>query len=53
VLAAGCVSSHTPSENEKPGFVVGSYKTYYDGSSDDLLTGGMGKVGSATSTRLP
>jgi hydroxybutyrate-dimer hydrolase len=44
-LAAGCNSSHMPSENQKPDFVVGPYHTYYDGINDDLLTAGLGSAG--------
>jgi hydroxybutyrate-dimer hydrolase len=43
--AAACTSSHMPSENQKPAFVVSPYATYYDGISDDLLTAGLGKAG--------
>lgn len=50
LLLAGCHST-SPNYNDLPSFVVaGSITTrQYDGSSDDLLTGGLGKSGLAGS----
>ncbi len=46
-LLAGCAGSGgpAPSTNAKPAFVGTITKTFYDGASDDLLTGGLGKTG--------
>lgn len=55
VTLAACGSSDdngsTGSNNTLPNFVTGSVKTQtYDGSTDDLLTAGLGKTGLASAT---
>ena len=47
LLLAGCWGNdtYTPEQNIKPSFVGAVTKTTYDGASDDLLTGGLGKTG--------
>jgi hydroxybutyrate-dimer hydrolase len=49
LLLAGCwgSDSYTPEQNIKPAFVGAITKSTYDGSSDDLLTAGLGKTGLA------
>ena len=49
LLLAGCWGSdtYTPEQNIKPSFVGTITKSTYDGSSDDLLTAGLGKTGLA------
>ncbi|MGN6529721.1 MAG: 3-hydroxybutyrate oligomer hydrolase family protein [Burkholderiaceae bacterium] len=42
---AGCGASHQPELSQKPSFVGAVTTTTYDGSTDDLLTGGLGRVG--------
>jgi hydroxybutyrate-dimer hydrolase len=46
-LLAACNgdSTWTPEQNLKPSFVGAVTKNTYDGASDDLLTGGLGKTG--------
>jgi hydroxybutyrate-dimer hydrolase len=44
-VLAGCNASHQPTVSEKPSFVGTVRTTTYDGSTDDLLTGGLGRVG--------
>jgi len=47
LLLAGCWGNdtYTPEQNLKPAFVGTVTKNTYDGVSDDLLTGGLGKTG--------
>lgn len=48
MLLAGCnggSDTYTPEQNLKPAFVGAITKSTYDGVSDDLLTGGLGKTG--------
>jgi len=59
-LAAGCGNSDDTTigggdyeVNLKPAFVGGVSTVTYDGSSDDLLTAGVGKSGLASPTPLP
>ena len=49
LLLAGCWGSdtYTPEQNLKPAFVGTITKNTYDGVTDDLLTGGLGKTGLA------
>jgi hydroxybutyrate-dimer hydrolase len=50
-LAACVDDGDGPELNQKPAFVSGTVRTTtYDGSSDDLLTGGVGKSGLASAT---
>ena len=42
---AGCSPTETPEYNEKPGFIGTVTSITYDGTTDDLLTGGLGKSG--------
>jgi len=49
---AGCWSAGylTPGTNVKPAFLGAVSQTAYDGTSDDLLTAGLGKTGLAAAT---
>jgi len=44
-LLAGCGGNTTESLNTKPAYVGSVKATSYDGTSDDLLTAGLGKTG--------
>ncbi len=49
LLLAGCFGedTYTPESNTKPAFVGTVTKSSYDGTSNDLLTAGLGKTGLA------
>jgi len=47
---AGCKPTETPTYNEKPSFVGTMVSVTYDGTTDDLLTGGLGKTGLQSAT---
>ncbi|RQR76564.1 MULTISPECIES: D-(-)-3-hydroxybutyrate oligomer hydrolase [unclassified Burkholderia] len=52
-VLAGCNADDgvKPQANQLPAFVAGDVRTTtYDGSTDDLLTGGLGKTGLASAT---
>ncbi|WP_321810185.1 MULTISPECIES: D-(-)-3-hydroxybutyrate oligomer hydrolase [unclassified Burkholderia] len=52
-VLAGCNGDDSvkPQANQLPAFVAGDVRTTtYDGSTDDLLTGGLGKTGLASAT---
>ena len=50
-LVAGCGGGGSSNTSVKPAFVVGTpVATTYDGSSDDLLTAGLGKSGLGSAT---
>lgn len=51
VLLGACNDDETSERNRLPGFVSGDVRTTaYDGTSDDLLTAGLGKTGLASAT---
>ncbi len=51
-VLAGCSSSDDGDfpGNDRPGFLVGETRFVYDGTTDDLLTAGLGKTGLGGST---
>lgn len=50
-LLGACNGDETGERNRLPGFVSGNVRTTaYDGTSDDLLTAGLGKTGLASAT---
>ena len=51
-VLAGCSSSEEGDfpGNDRPGFLVGEQRFVYDGTTDDLLTAGLGKTGLGGST---
>ncbi|HEY5676656.1 MAG TPA: 3-hydroxybutyrate oligomer hydrolase family protein, partial [Myxococcales bacterium] len=54
LLAAVAACHASPDTNELPSFVKGTvHRSTYDGSSDDLLTGGLGKSGLGSNTPPP
>jgi hydroxybutyrate-dimer hydrolase len=55
LLLAGCWGNdtYTPEQNLKPSFVGAITKSTYDGVSDDLLTGGLGKTGLGAAAAPP
>ena len=50
IALAGCKATETPDYNVKPSFVGTVTVTSYDGSGDDLLTGGLGKTALQSAT---
>ena len=50
LVATGCSNSKSVELNQKPAFVGTVTSTTYDGSSDDLLTAGLGKTGLQSAT---
>ena len=53
LLLAGCNDTYTPPSNIKPSFLGTVTKTAYDGVTDDLLTGGLGKTGLGAAAAPP
>jgi hydroxybutyrate-dimer hydrolase len=51
-VLGGCSSSEDSDfpGNDRPGFLVGEQRFVYDGTTDDLLTAGLGKTGLGGST---
>ncbi len=49
-LMSGCFADSELPTNQKPGYVGEVQSTDYDGTSDDLLTAGLGKTGLASAT---
>jgi len=53
LISAGCNNSSSVELNQKPAFVGTITSATYDGNSDDLLTGGLGKTGLGSATPPP
>lgn len=50
IALAGCKATETPDYNVKPSFVGTVTISSFDGSTDDLLTGGLGKTAMQSAT---